>query len=117
MGKSSMSVERRIAAFMTIASEELEAAKVLSQVAPRQAAYYVQQAAEKAARAALAKAAVAFGTSHSFEQMALSLPADHPLRARILALDKFSGEAFIAVVARYVVPAHSGPTPTRGAGP
>ncbi len=42
-----MSADRRIAAFLTLAGEELYAARILAQGAPRQAAYYVQQAAAK----------------------------------------------------------------------
>lgn len=43
-----MSADRRIAAFLTLASEELHAAEMLAQGAPRQAAYHLQQAAKLA---------------------------------------------------------------------
>jgi hypothetical protein len=88
-----MSVDKRIAAFMTIAAEEIRAAKMLADGAPRQAAYDVQQAAEKATRAVPAKAGVSFGISHNLSQMADALPAGHPLHASIAALNKHSSAA------------------------
>jgi hypothetical protein len=60
-----MSASKRIEAFLTLASEELGAAKILAGSAPRQAAYYVQQAAEKATRAHLTAAGVPFGAGHN----------------------------------------------------
>lgn len=47
-----MSDADRIAAIMRLAEEELAAARLLSATAPRQAAYFLQQAAEKTERAA-----------------------------------------------------------------
>ena len=85
-----MSADRRIAAFLTLADEELQAAKTLADGAPRQAAYYVQQAAEKATRAVLTAVAIPFGTGHNFGLMASTLPAGHPLKDRIAGLDKHS---------------------------
>ena len=37
-----MSADKRIAAFLALAAEEIQAAKLLAAAAPRQAAYYVQ---------------------------------------------------------------------------
>lgn len=88
-----MSADRRIAAFLTLADEEIRAARMLAGGAPRQAAYYVQQAAEKAARALLTAAGIPFGTGHNLGLMAAALPADHPLKLRVAALDRHSGAA------------------------
>jgi HEPN domain-containing protein len=88
-----MSDTDRIAAYIALADEELAAARSLTSIAPRQAAYFIQQAAEKAARAVLTATGVPFGTSHNLGQMAAALPEDHPLRAAINALDKFSTAA------------------------
>lgn len=88
-----MSADRRIAAFLTLADEELHAATILAGGAPRQAAYYIQQAAEKAARALLTAAGVPFGTGHNLGLMASALPAGHPLKQRVAGLDRHSGAA------------------------
>ena len=88
-----MSVAERIAAFLQLAQEELDAARALPGTARRQAAYFCQQSAEKIARAVLAHAGVLFGTGHNLGQMAASLPPDHPWRAKLNALDKHSPAA------------------------
>lgn len=88
-----MSADRRIAAFLTLADEELNAARMLADGAPRQAAYWVQQAAEKATRALLTAAGIPFGTGHNFGLMASALPAAHPLKQRVGGLDRHSGAA------------------------
>jgi HEPN domain-containing protein len=88
-----MSADRRIAAFLTLADEELSAAKLLAHGAPRQAAYYIQQTAEKAARALLTAANIAFGTGHNLGLMASALPPGHPLKQRLAGLDRHSSAA------------------------
>ena len=88
-----MSADRRIAAFLTLADEELHAATMLAGGAPRQAAYYIQQAAEKATRALLTAADIPFGTGHNLGLMASALPAGHPLKQRVAGLDRHSGAA------------------------
>jgi HEPN domain-containing protein len=97
-----MSAAKRIEAFLTLASEELGAAKLLAGSAPRQAAYYVQQAAEKAARALLTAAGIPFGTGHNLGLMASALPDDHPLKPRVAGLDRHSSAATLY---RYPSPA------------
>src|SRR5262245_49020719 len=88
-----MSARERASAFIQLATEELAAAKGLSSTGRRQAAYFCQQAAEKIARALLADAGVLFSTGHNLGQMAAALPAEHPFRARLNALDKHSPAA------------------------
>ena len=83
----------RIAAFLHLAQEELDAAKWLVERSPRQSAYLVQQSAEKLVRAILTDAEVKFGTGHSLAQMAEALPDDHPWIEKILPLDRHSPAA------------------------
>jgi HEPN domain-containing protein len=103
-----MSAGRRIAAFLTLADEELHAAKMLASGAPRQAAYYIQQAAEKATRALLTAASIPFGTGHNLGLMASALPTGHPLKLRVAGLDRHSGAATLY---RYPSPAGRLPPP------
>jgi HEPN domain-containing protein len=89
-----MSVQRkRIDAFLRLAEEELQAARQLARLLPRQAAYLTQQCAEKIARAILTDAGVKYGTGHNLAQMAEALPAEHPWVEKILPLNKFSPAA------------------------
>lgn len=88
-----MSAAERIAAFLQLAEEELTAARSLAKTARRQSAYFCQQCAEKLARAILAHEGALFGTGHNLGQMAAALPAEHPWRAKLNALDKHSPAA------------------------
>ena len=103
-----MSADRRIAAFLTLAGEELNAAKMLEQGAPRQAAYYVQQSAEKATRALLTAAGIPFGAGHNLGLMASALPVEHALKQRVTGLDRHSSAATLY---RYPSPAGRLPPP------
>jgi HEPN domain-containing protein len=97
-----MSADKRITAFLALAAEEIQAAKLLAVAAPRQAAYYVQQAAEKAARALLTAAGIPFGTGHNLGSMASALPDGHRLKQRVAGLDRHSSAA---TMYRYPSPA------------
>ncbi|HSV30042.1 MAG TPA: HEPN domain-containing protein, partial [Candidatus Omnitrophota bacterium] len=88
-----MNVDERVAAFMALAEEEASAAQALIAGFPRQAAYQLQQAAEKMVRAILAAEGIAHGTGHNLGQMAAALPLDHPWRPRAMRLDKHSPAA------------------------
>ncbi len=99
-------MEARVAAFLTLAAEELGAAEALTGAFPRQAAYQLQQAAEKLARSILAAEAIPFGTGHNLGQMAAALPLDHPWRPRLMTLDKHSPAA-----TRWRYPAPAGRLP------
>jgi HEPN domain-containing protein len=108
-----MSAAERIAAFLQLAEEELDAARGLSTTGRRQAAYFCQQSAEKIARAILTHAGVLFGTGHNLGQMAHALPPEHPWRDKLNALDKHSPAA-----TRYRYPGSTGrlaepPTPAQ----
>ncbi len=94
---------KRIAAFLQLAEEELTAAELLVEKAPRQAAYLCQQCAEKIARAILTGADVAFGTGHNLARMAAALPEEHSWKQKIRSLDRHSPAA-----TRYRYPSMAG---------
>lgn len=98
-----MSQDPRVRSYIALADEELSAAQTIAIAHRRQAAYFVQQAAEKLARAILTSEKMAFGTSHNLGQMAATLPPSHPWRPRLMALDKHSPAA-----TRYRYPAPGG---------
>lgn len=101
-----MSADDRVRAFVALAHEELEAARVLAKVARRQAAYYLHQSVEKTARAILTRAGIEFGTGHNLGMMAGRLPADHPFRSRIMEFDRLS-----AASTKYRYPTPTGRLP------
>jgi HEPN domain-containing protein len=103
-----MSVDRRVAAFLTLADEELRAVRMLASGTPRRAAYYVQQSAEKAPRALLTAAGIPLGTGHNLGVMASALPAGHPLKQRLAGLARHSSAATL-----YRYPSPVGRLPSR----
>jgi HEPN domain-containing protein len=84
---------RRIGSFLALASEELEAAGLLLENLPRQAAYFHQQRVEKLLRAVLEAEAVPCGPTHNIRQLADMLPAEHSLKDRFLEFDSLSSAA------------------------
>lgn len=94
---------KRIVAFLQLAGEELRAAQSLVEQSPRQAAYLIQQSAEKIARAVLTDAGVKFGIGHNLGQMARALPESHPWIEKLLPLDRHSSAA-----TRYRYPSATG---------
>lgn len=95
--------DRRVAAFLAIAREELAAAERLKDGLPRQAAYFLQQTVEKLVRAILEQEGIPVGTAHNLLYLAGLLPADHPLRPRVAALEHLS-----AASTRYRYPSPTG---------
>lgn len=84
---------RRIASFLSIASEELSAAELLSDKLPRQAAYFQHQTVEKLLRAVLEQEGVAIGPTHNIRSLTDLLPKSHLLRAHFLTFDDLSSAA------------------------
>jgi HEPN domain-containing protein len=80
----------RSAAFLKLADEELEAARRLIAPLPRQASYFLAQAAEKLVRALLAQSGMQMGPTHNLGQLVNALPADHELRPMLMPLDRLS---------------------------
>lgn len=99
-------MNRRVAAFLTLAEEEAGAAEQLIDAFPRQAAYQLQQSVEKVARAILAHENVPFGTSHNLGQMAAAIPVGHAWRDALMVFDRLSPAA-----TRYRYPAPGGRIP------
>ena len=86
-----MTAARRTEAFLVLADRGLRSARILLDNGQLEdTALFIQQVAERVARALLTAAAVPFGTSHNLGQMADALPADHPFRDRVRAFDDLS---------------------------
>lgn len=62
-----MSVPRRIAAFLDLASHDVDAARTLATTKNRYAAYHCQQAAEKLIKAVLLHRGLEAGTEHRLD--------------------------------------------------
>jgi HEPN domain-containing protein len=97
-----MSDADRTAAFLALAGEDLEAARLLKFGVPRQAAFFVQQAAEKIGQALLIREGVDPARIHAIGRLAAELPETHPLRSELMALDRLS---VYATATRYPSPA------------
>ena len=85
-----MSDPDRIAAFLALAREDLEAARLLELGVPRQAAFFLQQAAEKIGKALLVREGVDPARIHAIGRLAAELPETHPLKFELMALDRLS---------------------------
>jgi HEPN domain-containing protein len=88
-------------AFLHASAEDLAAARRLLPDLPRPAAYHLQQAAEKLAKATLAAAGtVPVPRSHDIGYLAGLLPPDHALAA---ALAAFADLTEFHIVSRYPI--------------
>jgi len=76
--------------FILIAREELAAARLLAPALPRQAAFFVQQTAEKLLKAVLAAENIVFGKHHNLEALTGQLPDDNVMKADFGRLARFS---------------------------
>jgi HEPN domain-containing protein len=93
-------VNRRAAHLRTLAEEELACARRLLEEHPRQAAYLLQQAAEKLGKALLLEAGVEPPHSHAIGYLASHLPFGTREAARLAALDDLT---VYAIIARYPI--------------
>lgn len=73
-GFGSMSVPRRIVAFLDLATQDAEAARTLAATNKRYAAYHCQQAAEKLIKAVLLHRGAESGTEHRLDVLVDELP-------------------------------------------
>lgn len=96
-----MSDADRVASFIALAQEDLQAARLLRESVPRQAAFFLQQAVEKVGKALLIDEGVDPAKIHAIGKLAVELPADHPLRVDLMALDRLS---IYATATRYPSP-------------
>lgn len=96
-------------AFLRAAEEDLAAARRLLPDLARAAAYHLQQAAEKLAKAELARGGtVPVPRTHDIGYLAGLLPPGHPLAASLAAL---AGLTEFSVAARYPVAGEPAPPP------
>jgi HEPN domain-containing protein len=75
-----VSAERVIGALLLIARDDLEAAEVLQAAANRNAAYHLEQAAEKIIKAILTSEGQHAGIGHQLDAMVRALPDEHPMK-------------------------------------
>jgi HEPN domain-containing protein len=76
-----------------LARRDLAAATTLSKTDLGNAAFHLQQAAEKLAKAVLEIEGIESGNSHHIGALAAMLPADHVFRTDLVDFDRFSGFA------------------------
>lgn len=88
-----MSVERRAAAFLELAADDLDAAEVLARIGNHYAAYHLQQAVEKVLKAVLLLRDVQAGIEHRLEGLADRLPEGDAWRARVEQVLPYSAYA------------------------
>jgi HEPN domain-containing protein len=99
-----MSDAERVASFLTLAREDLEAARLLKVSVSRQAAFFLQQAVEKIGKALLIREGIDPARVHAIGKLAAELPESHPLRAKLMVLDRLS---VYATATRYPSPTQS----------
>jgi HEPN domain-containing protein len=78
-----LAIERRIKAFLDLASADLDAAEVLARVGNHYAAYHVQQATEKLLKGLLLFRGIEAGVEHRLESLADRLPEGDAWAARV----------------------------------
>jgi HEPN domain-containing protein len=84
-----MSVPRRIAAFLDLASQDVDAARTLATTKNRYAAYHCQQAAEKLIKAVLLHRGLEAGTEHRLDVLVDELPDDDGWKAKLRPLEVY----------------------------
>lgn len=96
-----MSVEKRLRAYLELATKDAEAADLLLAGGNRYAAYHVQQAIEKVTKALLLARGIEAGIEHRFEELFKRFAADDRWPAR---LHPFVGYSAYATAFRYPTP-------------
>lgn len=79
-----------VAGYFQVLDEDLAAARAMMAGLPRVAAYHLQQAAEKLAKAILSAEGIHPGAGHNIGQVAALLPDGHEWRADLVGLDYLS---------------------------
>ncbi len=77
-----MSVEKRVAAYLELATKDAEAAELLVAGGNRFAAYHMQQAVEKLTKAALLAKGIEAGIEHRLEELFKRFAEGDPWRER-----------------------------------
>ena len=88
-----MSVELVVAAYIRIAKQDLEGARLLHRESNRNAAYLCEQAAEKLIRAVLTSEGVQAGVRHDLSEMVAKVPDANPIKALLAAIEHLDAYA------------------------
>jgi HEPN domain-containing protein/predicted nucleotidyltransferase len=96
-----MSSEKRIAAYLDLVEQDLQAAEILARAKNRYAAYHCQQAIEKLIKALLLSAGKEAGIEHHLDVLIDRLGEDHALSNALRPLDKYTP---FATTFRYPTP-------------
>jgi HEPN domain-containing protein len=96
-----MSVEKRVRAYLELATKDVEAAELLVAGGNRYAAYHVQQSVEKVTKALLLARGVEAGTEHRLEELCKRFPDGDAWPER---LRPFVGYSAYATAFRYPTP-------------
>jgi HEPN domain-containing protein len=96
-----MSDADRVTSFVALAAEDLPAARLLKGPVPRQAAFFLRQAAEKVGKAMLIREGIDPERIHGIGKLAAELSDAHPLKAELMVLDRLS---VYATATRYPSP-------------
>jgi HEPN domain-containing protein len=88
-----MSADHVIAAYVRIAKQDLDAARLVNQVANRNAAYLCEQAAEKLIRAVLTSEGVQAGIRHELPDMVAKIPDANPVKSLLRAIEHLDAYA------------------------
>jgi HEPN domain-containing protein len=84
----------RAESFIVLARKDLDLARLVSVKDPGNAAFHLQQAAEKLAKAVLDIEGIASGVTHQIGALAAMLPADHVFRPDLAAFDRFTSTRY-----------------------
>lgn len=85
-----MSEHRRIVSLLSLAEQDVAAAKVLSSADNRYAAYHCQQAAEKLVKAVLLGRNIESGVEHRLNVLIEKMPDSDPWKAALRPLDIYT---------------------------
>jgi HEPN domain-containing protein len=88
-----MSVEKRVAAYLELATKDAEAAELLMAGGNRYAAYHTQQAIENVVKSLLLAKAIEAGIEHRLEELIKRLAVEDPWQAKLLPLASYSAYA------------------------
>jgi HEPN domain-containing protein len=88
-----LGAEAQIASFLWLASEDLQAARLLATQSNRNAAYLCSQAAEKVIRAVLTAEGKHAGIRHLLDEMVDQVPDENPLKPTLRAIQNLGSYA------------------------
>ena len=94
-----MSAEKIIGNLLWLANDDLDDARDLQRRGKRNAAYHIEQAAEKTLKAVLVSEGIPSGTGHQLEVLASQIPDENPFKPRLLDIDELTA---FATTYRYV---------------